>query len=209
MKKTAFFAPLLFLILSACGGNKEEAKEFVPPVIESFVLQPNGDVILSGKGMNALKDVDEDYNFSISMHSSLGESSFIAFGKNAEIKDDETAIFKPSQLSKAELYIRNKAISDSLRAIITPEWGGKEQTLEIPKAKYAAVIGYLGAGNKNYTLWIDMKDTGKAFYDPNDKSTTFTIFGHYELYSYQKGNNSEYNRKKLNYVSRASLEAQQ
>ena len=204
MKKLSFLAPIA-LIISACSSKPEELI-FVPPVIDAFEIMANGDVKLTGSGMESLEEVDEQYNFSVSMHNSLGESSFIAFGAKPEIKDDKTLIFKPSQFSKAQIFVKNnKTISDSLKAVITPEWNGKSETFDVPKAKYAAVIGQLATGDNNCTLWIDMKDTGKVFFDPSDKSETFTIFGHYELYSHQKGNNSSYNRKKLNYVSRESL----
>lgn len=200
------FIPVLFLALMSC--REKEIHEFTPPVISKFEITPNGEVLFTGSGMEALKDVDVTYDFSVTLHKNIGESSFLAFGAKPKVLNDKELLLSVDQLSKAQLYIKtDTSIAPAVKQLLGDSWKGGATTVDLRKDQYAAMLKLLTSAEDNCTLWFSMKDTGKVFWEPGNMQDSFTIFGHYELYGHLQGDQSGYNRKKLNYMVRKKKSA--
>ena len=203
MRIILFLFPLGLLLLSGCSSPGEEYKTFSPPSIHHFELKPDGSVYFYGKGFDEMKQLDVDFDFSISAHEALGESAIACFGEKPEIVNDTTLLLKPSSYSKMQVVLRTEKIpGKTVDSIIKPARKDKEKTILLPESSYAPMIAALIPTNRAYTIWLSLRDPSKQFWDPQDKTETTVIFGHYELWFLNKGNMSGYNRKKLHWMER-------
>ncbi len=203
MRTIPFLFTLGLVLLAGCSGSEEEYKTFNPPSIHHFELKPDGSVYFYGKGFDEMKQLDVDFDFSISAHEAMGESAMACFGEKPEIVNDTTLLLKPEMYSKMEIVLRTENIpGKSVDSIIKQVRKGEEKTVRLPETSYVPMINALIPTNRAYTIWLSLRDPSKQFWDPQDKMETTVIFGHYELWYLNQGNTSKYNRKKLNWMER-------
>jgi len=194
MKKLLFLLPLC-LLLANCSETTYNTLKV--PKVERFTIEPNGDVVFYGSGMNAVKDFDVSFDFSIASHESLGKTQIVFIGKSIDIKDDTQFTIHAAAIEKAQVTpMDSTSFSKEFKSYIQASSGGKAaQNLAVAdKELNKTLLSHIGTSKLDYALWLTLKDTGKKFWNPENKLETTFKFGFYQLSATQPGNFSNYSK---------------
>jgi len=195
MRKLLFLLPLCALLANC---SEKTYNKLSVPEIEHFRMLPNGDIVFTGSGMNALKDLTVSFDISIADHESLGTSLLVFSGSSVDIKDDKEFTIHADNLEKVQLKLtKGEELSKDVQAYVQAVSSGKDETnfTVTDIALNKQLLTHVGSAKQDYALWLTLKDLTKSFWDPADKMETTFKFGFYQFSAMKPGNFSSYNKK--------------